>query len=498
MPVAGPLTHRSHGLPIVFRITLPDRRTGKPSRREWLSWGSGTLASCAATASLWGGPPTRLGKGPATRDARPGFGRAKSVVLLYASGGQSQFETWDPKPHAPEQVRGEFRPTSTRVPGLQICEHLPKTAAIADRLTVIRNMSHADLDHGSATYLALTGHYHPRRSSNPDPTPQDYPTHGSVVQRLAGEKRSVYDAVHVNGPAQVPIRLAPGQNAGFLGRPFEPLLIGNPIEQTDAVPGMRPQPQWHTLRLDDRLKLKQQLDGFRGQLEAMPNVSASRQDYQQALNLLSEPSFRHAFELGREPEALKQRYGRNRAGQATLLARRLVEAGIPYICVMLNHSNRGQDQSPDWADSYGWDTHNDIFGAMKRVLLPNFDQTFSTFILDLEARGLLESTLVICLGEFGRAPKVAFEQGFAGSHPGRKHWSWGYSIVMAGAGIGQGAVVGATDRLGAEPTGDRYGPWDVAATIHWALGQPPERIYRDALGRPFRVAEGRPMLEAFG
>jgi hypothetical protein len=213
--------------------------------------------------------------------------------------------------------------------------------------------------------------------------------------------------------------------------------------------------------------------------------------------MLSSPQTRQAFDLDAEPAALRDRYGRHRSGQALLLARRLVEAGVPYINVIWNHSNRGQDDHPDDTDLYGWDTHNDIFDSLKERLLPRFDASFSALIEDLDQRGLLAETLVVCMGEFGRAPRVALEPKFAGATPGRKHWPTVYSIALAGAGVQRGAVIGASDRLGGEPITERYGPWDVAATIFHALGIDPAGHYTDPLGRPFPIATGRPIEELY-
>jgi uncharacterized protein (DUF1501 family) len=181
-----------------------------------------------------------------------------------------------------------------------------------------------------------------------------------------------------------------------------------------------------------------------------------------------------------------------------LLGRRLVEAGVPWVTVFFNHSIRGQDNHPDATDWYGWDTHNDIFESLKVHLLPRFDRTFATLLDDLEARGLLDETLVVCMGEFGRAPRVALEPRFAGATPGRKHWAAVYSIVMAGAGVGRGGVVGASDRIGAYPAGIAYGPGDVAATLFAALGIDPSSHYTDAAGRPYVVSTGKPIAAAYG
>lgn len=427
-----------------------------------------------------------------------GFGRAKSVVLVFANGGQSQIDMWDPKPAAPLDVRGAFSSIPTAVPGIHFGEHLPSLAKLADRFTVVRSMSHEDLDHGSAVYLALTGRYHPLRSSNPPPGPNDAPTYGSILRRVKRDEQFVSDAVHVNAPALVPTTVSPGQDGGLLGRAFEPLVVGNVIAAEGVLPGLGLHADLALGRMNERLHLKQVLDRTLQNLEASQRTRDVNGSYSLAMNLLASPRGRAAFDLEQEPAMVRERYGNDRSGQALLLARRLVEAGVPYINVIWNHSNRGQDTAPRETDEYGWDTHNDIFNALRQRLLPRFDQSFSAFLEDLEQRGLLDETLVVCMGEFGRAPRVALERNFAGSSPGRKHWAAVYSLVMAGAGVVRGAALGASDRVGGEPITERYGPWDVAATMFHALGLDPRQHYYDSLGRPFSLAIGRPMEGLYG
>ena len=459
-------------------------------RREFLRVGLATasLATAAPRASADGG----------TDRIPSGFGRAKSVILVYASGGQSQLETWDPKPDAPLDVRGAFSSIATPLPGIQLCEHMPRLARLADRYTIVRSMSHEDLDHGSATYLALTGRYHARRSSNPPPSPHDFPTYGAVLKRMRVTNRFAYEALHLNAPALVPFLISPGQDGGFLGREYEPLVVGDPRDSDAVLPGLAPQADLPAIRLERRKTLKETLDNYREQLARDQKLTDMSHLYRQALTMLSSSRYRDAFDLAQETDALRDRYGRHRSGQACLLARRLVEAGVPFINVIWNHSNRGQDADPADTDVYGWDTHNDIFDALKLHLLPRFDESFATLLEDLDERGLLDQTLVVCMGEFGRAPRVALEPNFAGNLPGRKHWSAVYSIVMAGAGLRRGAVLGASDRLGAEPLTERYGPWDVAATMFSALGIDHASHFTDVLGRPFPATVGRPIEGLYG
>jgi hypothetical protein len=466
------------------------------ARRTWLR-----LAVLGGLG--WNVQDKRARAAPAGRESPPspkaaGFGQARSVVVVFANGGQSQIDTWDPKPQAPEDIRGVFRPIRTAVPGVHVCEHLPQVARLADRLTIIRSMSHEDLDHGSAAYLCLTGVYHPRRSANPPPSPSDVPTLGAVVRRLRRDRSFLADAVHLNGPALVPVNLAPGQDGGLLGRAWEPLLVGDPAEAAKQLGNLALPDELPPLRLQERLSLKQTLDRHLLALERYVPAQDLARLYAQGCAFLLRPQTRQAFHLEAEPESVRRRYGLFRSGQALLLARRLVEAGVPYINVIWNHSNRGQDQDPADPDRYGWDTHNDIFEALGKYLLPRFDQSFSALIEDLEQRGLLDQTLVVCMGEFGRAPRVALEPRFAGSSPGRKHWASVYSIVVAGAGVQRGAVLGASDRWGAEPAGERYGPWDVAATIFHALGIDPAGHYPDLTGRPMPISHGRPIAALYG
>lgn len=460
---------------------------GRLNRREWLRIGG--LAGLGLLSGSVKAAPR------AQRIA--GFGKAKSVLLIYASGGQSQLDTWDPKPDAPVEVRGAFRSIATHVPGVRLCEHMPRLAQAARNFTILRSVSHDDLDHGSATYLALTGQFHPRKSSNPPPQPTDYPTYGAVLQRVRPSKRFPHTAVHLNGPALIPINVSPGQFGGLLGRAFEPLTLGDVTESSVAIDGLEPRPELPPVRQAGRRSLLQSLDSYRRELH--DNLAMEEMDglYRQAYELLSSSQCRKAFDLSMEPEPLRDRYGRHRPGQACLLARRLVEAGVPLVTVIWSHTNRGQDKAPGQTDLYGWDTHNDIFEALKEHLLPRFDQTLATLLADLDQRGLLDQTLVVCMGEFGRAPRIAVEKTFAGSSPGRKHWASAYSIMLAGAGITRGGVVGASDRIGALCESTPVGPPDVAATMFHALGVDPSGHYTDTEGRPFPITTGRAIAELY-
>lgn len=431
-----------------------------------------------------------------------GFGKARSVIVIFAGGGQSQLETWDPKPAAPEQVRGEFDAIQTSAPGTLIGEHMPRIARVCDRLTVVRTMSHDDLDHGSAFYLSMTGRKHPRRSSNPPPSPKDEPAIGAAFKRFVRtnhhplDQRFIHPAIHINGPALVPILIGPGQFGGYLGRDYDPMTIGDVTSAQRILPDLEPRQDVPTSRTESRRTLLNALERTDGSNRSQL-MDDMRVLYHQAFQMLDRSEIRDAFNLDREAESVKFRYGMNRSGQACLLARRLAQAGVPLITVFWNHSNRGQDQTPNATDEYGWDTHNDIFDALKTHLLPRFDLSFSALIEDLDQRGMLDDTLVICMGEFGRAPLVALEPRFAGATPGRKHWASVYSIALAGAGVSRGKIVGKSDRFAAYPDDKSFGPWHVAATIYSSLGIDPSTHFRDLTDRPVQLASGQVIRELY-
>jgi hypothetical protein len=476
----------------VLRFVCESGSGATLTRREWLRIGG--LAGLGLTLPTQSAASRVRGE---SASRQPGFGKARSVIQVFASGGQSQLDTWDPKPDAPEEIRGAFHSIPTAVPGVRLSEHMPRLARIANLYTLVRSVCHDDLDHGSAAYLALTGQFHPRKSSNPPPRPTDFPTYGAVLHRVDPTPQFPYTAVHVNGPAQVPELLAPGQFGGLLGRAYEPLLLGDVTRDLATVDGLDQHPNLPLVRQSSRRSLLETIDHYRWQIH--PDRAPAEMDvlYRRAYELLAAPHCREAFNLAREPAAVRERYGFNRSGQACLLARRLVEAGVPFVTLIWSHTNRGQDKDPSQTDLYGWDTHNDIFEALKVHLLPRFDQGFSTLLEDLEQRGLLEQTLVVCMGEFGRAPRVALEPSFAGSSPGRKHWASVYSVVMAGAGVARGGVVGASDRIGAYPVSNPVGPPDLAATMFAALGVDPGGHYTDPGGRPFPISTGKPILTLY-
>ncbi len=412
-----------------------------------------------------------------------GFGRAKSCILIFMWGGPSQLDTWDLKPGAPDAIRGPFRPIATNVPGTSICEHFPLLAQQAHRLAIIRSMNHDDFAHLSTAHRLLTGHLAPTPNSDAaGPSPNDWPHLGAIVSRLRPTRGAVPSAVNmpwtVMHPA-APGGRAPGQDAGWLGKAYEPFLVeGDPNDTGYHVEGLGLPEGISPGRLTDRRLLLRKL----GETADLAGSGPQSWDgYQQkALDGLVSAEARGAFAIDREGPRLRDRYGRNIHGQCLLLARRLIEAGVGLVTV--NWHNDGQNF---------WDTHGDNFNQLKNRLMPPADQGFSALLEDLDCRGLLDETLIVWVGEFGRTPRI-----IGGS--GREHWPHCYSAVLAGAGVRGGCVFGASDRWAAYPANDPVSPDDLGATILHALGIDPGTMVKDAVDRPLRINDGAPLMRLFG
>jgi hypothetical protein len=454
----------------------------------------------------------------AEADSNPGRKpTAKSVIFLMLFGGPSQLETFDLKPSAPEQIRGPFRPIACRTPELLIGEHLPKTAAISDKFCVIRSMSHSFNDHsGGGHYLQTGRRWHVPIGGGFTPTPRDWPSIGSIVeyldQRKPGLDRSLASYMVVPNSlgrlqekGQYP---RPGEHAGWLGPRFNPLttliekksLTDNPYwrdcsdeELNFQIAGLSPRDGITLDRLNGRHSLLDQFNLERSRLDkrmadgaadsgvrtsaAMASFEAFRQ---RAFALVTSNKTREALDLRSEPAALRDRYGRHLFGQSTLMARRLVEAGVRYVTVHY-----------DCVDGYSWDSHRNS-DDVKKHLLPTFDQAYAALIQDLEERGLLQETLVVATGEMGRTPR-------ANAQWGRDHWSTLFSNVLAGGGVAGGRIYGKSDKDAAYAIEKPVSPEDLAATIYHALGIDPELRVANAENRPTPIVEGgSPVLGVFG
>jgi hypothetical protein len=443
------------------------------SRRDLLSigaLGAFSLMGRAASAS--------------PQNALPGFGRAKRCLLLFLTGGPPQHETWDMKPRAPTEIRGELKPIESRVPGIQICELFPKLSQLTDKLCIVRSITHADTVHTSAGYTMLTGVVHPKANSpsatSIQPTPDDFPHLGAVLTKQRGARELVPTAVSL--PEYIRdagVNDFPGQDAGFLGKAYSPLLIEANSEQQIQLPALILPRDISPQRLEDRNLLRQQLNGLMRSTESSPLPANDLAVWQsRALTLLQSPLFRSAFEVEREPETLRQSYGQHLFGKGCLLARRLLEAGVSLVTVYWHYE--GPEDSPVW------DSHWNHFKHLRERLMPPTDQAFSTLLTDLDQRGLLADTLVVCLGEFGRTPKI-------NKMAGRDHWPHVQSIVMAGAGMPGGTIYGSSDSHGAYPLDSPVTPADLSATILHLLGVPTNFSFQDRAGRPFAAYHGSPV-----
>jgi uncharacterized protein (DUF1501 family) len=416
-----------------------------------------------------------LGLSAALGRSNPEPRKAKSVILLFMWGGPSHLDTWDPKPDAPAEVRGEFASLPTVTPGLRVGEHFPKLSTRTDKLAVIRSMAHTDVAHLSSVHHLMTGRLAPKPNSDADPPSRhDTPHVGSMLDHLRPLPPGVPGFVSlpwtVSHPA-APGGVAPGQHAGWLGAGFDPFLVsGDPNAPGFKLAGLGEPSD----RGDGRTQLLRQLD------RRVPDAGYSSAQ-QKAMHLLSAPDVQKAFDLNAEPPKTRDRYGRTTHGQCCLMARRLVEAGVRLVCV--NWPNDRQNF---------WDTHGDNFRQLKTRLMPSADAGFAALLDDLSDRGLLDETLVLWVGEFGRTPKIN------PANAGREHWARCYSAVLAGGGVRGGQVYGASDRIGGEPVEKAVSPADLTATVYHALGVDPDGTVPDRLGRPLSLAEGTPLKTIFG
>jgi hypothetical protein len=418
--------------------------------------------------------------------ATTGFGRAKRCIFLFMWGGPSHLDTFDMKPAAPSDIRGEFQPIATNVAGIQVCEHFHRVAGVMDKLCVIRSLCHDDPAHLSSGHATLTGHLAPVvRSDAEPPSDRDSPHIGSAVARLRPGPEHLPSFVTLpwrcHHPA-APGGHAPGQDGGWLGKRYSPLLItGDPNDANWRIPELSLLDSITATRLESRRELLRSLDSLRAGIDAAGTLSEVSSFQQKAFALLASPTVREAFDLGRESPAVRDRYGRNTHGQCVLLARRLVEHGVPIVSI--NWHNDGK---------FFWDTHGNNFNRLKNDLIPPADQALAALVADLDERGLLDDTLVCWVGEFGRKPQIT------AGNAGREHWPGCYCGLFAGAGIQGGCAYGASDELGVRPADHPVSPLDYAATVYHALGIPPNTAPVNRLGRPIELCEGKPTTALWG
>jgi hypothetical protein len=453
------------------------------SRREWLRVG-GLSALGLSLPSFLHARETFV-KGAVPTD--PMFGRAKNVIFLYLLGGPPQHETFDPKPLAPAEIRGAFQPIHTNVPGIDFCELLPRTACVADKLAIIRSMATDDYNHDSSGYWLLTGYKYVGPNSRTI-QPTDWPYFGSLVKQLKpSEVLPPLTSVLLPDVWRLNDNVTPaGQTAGFLGSQWNPeVFVGDPAAPGYEVQGLQ-FGEVPPLRLRQRGNLLRDVESHFVRFDRGERVRTYDKFQQQALQLITSGKAREAFDLSREPEAVRRAYGASTWGQSLLLARRLVEVGVRLV-----HVNWPREPGDNAVGNPLWDTHTQNTDRLEDVLCPLFDVGFSTLINDLDQRGLLSETLVVAIGEFGRTPKI-------NAQDGRDHWGAVFSCVLAGAGIAAGQAYGASDALGAYPARDRVQGGDLTATIFHLLGINWQGMFHDREGREHKLTLGQPVWNVLG
>jgi hypothetical protein len=401
-------------------------------------------------------------------------------------GGPAQQDTLDMKPDAPDVYRGEFKPIATTVPGLRICEHLPRLAQRAQDLCLIRSMTHTDVNHITAPHMLLTG-----RTAPAGALADDWPNYGAVLAKMGRGRGPLPPYVSMmpvvpNGAPRF-VEETHGQAAGILGPVYNPMRIDSDASRPDYRVGeFEPRADVSESQLRDREGLLRSLDAQARKFEDQGSAEAMGTHYERAFSLLSAPAAARAFDLSREPLRLRERYGMNPHGQSVLQARRLVEAGVPVVTVFW--PNDGITNV-----SVYWDTHNRNFIDLKTRLCPVTDMAFSALLDDLKSRGMLEDTLVVWTGEMGRTPKVgqSVPGGAGAGRDGRDHWGKVFTSMLAGGGVKGGMVYGSSDRFAAEPATHPTPPADLAATIYHLLGVDPRAEIHDRLGRPLTLCEGK-------
>jgi len=434
--------------------------------------------------------------------------KARAVIFIFLSGGLSQLDSFDPKPAAPDKIRGEFRPTATRSPGVQICEHLPLLAQRSDRWSLVRSLTHSHNAHSAGHLAMLTGHTELPPGFNANaPKPTDWPAIAAVAGKVLPRRNNLPSAavlperlIHVEG------RLIPGQFAGEMGHANDPWFIeASHFRSSQYIHGAFPQygfkrragfypmPDYRfeapsfslpedvaAPRLADRLDLVKLIDRQAAGLDQAAPAQELNRNRQNAISLLQTGQVRRALDVHAAPLKLQQRYGTNCFGWSLLMARQLVEAGVSLVQV-----NLGNDES--------WDNHEDLFPDFKNFLLPPTDRAVSALLDDLNERGLLDSTLVVMASEFGRTPRISMLPG--ANHPGRDHWGAVQTVLLAGGGVHGGRVIGASDRDGAYPAALPQRPENLAATIYRALGLPATVAWHDQLNRPHYIYHAEPIPE---
>lgn len=491
----APLTlHQPPGSTVftLFDRPTPDR-SGLP-RRSLLNIGGMSLLGWSLPQML-----RRLGSAEVPPLRRPGFGSAKSVLLVYLQGSPSHIDLWDPKPQAPAEIRGEFKPISTRTPGLQLGEVLPQLAKQSDHYTVVRSIGvdpKGLRNHGAAIYMLMTGH-NPTNFTPTGlavaPTREDLPSLGANIARYRAASRGSFSNVAIGAPVMEGRIVGVGQSAGLHGAAYDPYTLYDDATLPLAPSGFTLPSDMTLERIASRLDLRAVVDARYQQIENSNTTFDGF--YDQAMALLQSRQALSAFRLREEPVRLRERYGMTRFGQSLLLARRLIEADTRFVQVTWPGRS---DEEPVPGPDGSWDTHRNNFPMLRDHRCPVLDQSLSALLEDLAQRGLLETTLVVAIGEFGRSPRIGTQTTNNVGPGGRDHWPECYSFLIAGGGISGGRSYGRSDHHGAWPEDDAMHPYDLLATLYHAIGIDPATEYLDNLNRPRRLVEsGSPVSGLF-
>ena len=429
---------------------------------------------------------------------------AKSTVLFFLCGGSSHIDMWDMKPQAPLEYRGEFKSIRTRGDDIVLCEHLPLLARQAHRFAMIHGVTdggRATGDHHAGYYYNLTGHApdvtFKQQGNDRRPYPEDWPYMGSVVAMKRPPHPSLPSLITLpHKPSKLPFT-RPGQFAGRIGMEFDPFFLNGSFDEplNFAAPTISMSGGMSAARMQDRKSLLAAMNEARRELDHEMMVQNYARQQERAFDLLSSSSTANAFDIQSEPLSLRERYGQDINGMSLLMARRMVEAGVPFVTVFWKEDESTAKQCKS---AGGWDTHGDNFNCLRQYLLPKFDRSFSAFLEDLSSRGLLDETLVLVTSEMGRMPKIGDRRSGGSAGAGRDHWTACMSVLMAGAGIRGGMAVGETDARGEYPKDRPIYPEDITKTVYYAMGIDNLEAH-DRLGRAYNLLdEGKPLVELFG
>ena len=436
---------------------------------------------------------------PETDKAKNGWGQAKSVIMVFLQGGPSHIDIWDPKPDAPSNIRGDFKPIKTKVPGIWLSEVMPQLANQMDKATLIRSVSYTPaglFNHTAAIYQMMTGYTPDRVSPSGQlepPSPNDFPHAGCQIARLKPPTVSMLPFVLLPRPLQESNVVGKGGTAGFLGAAYDPYYFYQDPNQPIKLDDLTLRKDVPKERLERRASLLEKVNAAMPELEQAVSSYALNSYYHKAFDLVLSGRARNAFDLNEETDKMRDRYGRHTFGQGCLLARRLIEAGTRFVQMNWPAVANGNPTVD------AWDTHAANFGPLRNLHCPKLDSGLSALLEDLDQRGLLKETLVIAIGEFGRSPRLGVSTSGNGNAPdGRDHWPYCYTGLIAGAGIKRGALYGKSDETGSSPAENPVHPMQILATVYHALGIDPKTIVFNHLNQPRELVQAEPITALFG